>query len=317
MSVIVGKVISIFLIMAVGLVANKIGILPTESKKYIVDLLILITTPCMVFTSITSKELTDDTIPMTLQTIGLAICIHIFCLLLGYVLFKKVFKVHPAENLGAYMFSFGSFNTGFMGFPITLALFGKDILYLMVMLNSMLCLYMYTFGPMILKIGSDEKKELDIRSLLVTLKNPNTSLTIIGLIMLFTGLHLPAIPFECMETLGQATVPVSMLIVGMQLGESDLKGILKNRSLVLSSVLKVFLLPVLIFLMVNWLPISDSIKLTAVFSVAFPAAVAIVPVASMENKDAGVLAESVALTTALSIASIPICALILTGYFGV
>ena len=76
-----GKVISIFLIMAVGLVANKIGILPTESKKYIVDLLILITTPCMVFTSITSKELTDDTIPMTLQTIGLAICIHIFCLL--------------------------------------------------------------------------------------------------------------------------------------------------------------------------------------------------------------------------------------------
>ena len=215
MSVIVGKVISIFLIMAVGLVANKIGILPTESKKYIVDLLILITTPCMVFTSITSKELTDDTIPMTLQTIGLAICIHIFCLLLGYVLFKKVFKVHPAENLGAYMFSFGSFNTGFMGFPITLALFGKDILYLMVMLNSMLCLYMYTFGPMILKIGSDEKKKLDIRSLLVTLKNPNTSLTIIGLVMLFTGLHLPAIPFECMETLGQATVPVSMLIVGM------------------------------------------------------------------------------------------------------
>ena len=74
MGLIVGKVVSIFLIIAVGFGANKIGILPTESKKYVVDLLILITTPCVVFTSIASKELTEDTVAMTLETIGIAIC---------------------------------------------------------------------------------------------------------------------------------------------------------------------------------------------------------------------------------------------------
>ena len=316
MGLIVGKVVSIFLIIAVGFGANKIGILPTESKKYVVDLLILITTPCVVFTSIASKELTEDTVAMTLETIGIAICLHIFCVISGYFLFKKIIKVKPEEDLSSYIFAFGSFNSGFMGFPITLALFGKDILYLMVMLNSMLCLYMYTFGPMILKIGSGEKKRTDVRMLLSSLKNPNTVMTLLGLFMLFTGLHLPSVIFDCMDTLGDATVPLSLLIVGMQLGESDLKGILKNKSLVISSLLKVCLLPAVVFLLVNWLPIADSIKLTVVFSAAFPAAVAIVPVATIENRDAGVLAESVALTTAMSIASIPICAVLLTGYFG-
>lgn len=319
MGVIVGKVVAIFLIIAVGLAANKIGVLPTESKKYITDLLILITTPCMVLTSISSKELTDDTMSMTLLTLGLAICLHIFCVVLGYFLFKYILKVKPQEDLGAYVYSFGSFNSAFMGFPITLALFGQEILYLMVVLNSILCFYMYTFGPILLQIGSgcERKNEANLQKILSTLKNPNTIAITIGLIMLFSGLHLPETLFNCMDSLGSATVPLSMLVVGIQLGESNLKAILKNRNMVITSLLKVFVLPVIVFLILNWMPIDDSIKLCVVFSTAFPAAVAIVSVAAVEKKNAGLLAELTAFTTALSVASIPICAMLLTWYYGV
>lgn len=317
MGIIVGKVVAIFLIVAVGFAANKIGILPTESKKYIIDLLILITTPCMVLTSISSKELTEGTLAMTLQSLGIAVCLHIFCVITGYFLFKNILKVKPQEDLGAYVYSFGSFNSAFMGFPITLALFGQDILYLMVVVNSILCFYMYTFGPVILRIGSKEKKEAGFKKVLATLKNPNTIAALLGMIMLFSGLHLPEIIFNCMDTLGSATVPISMLVVGMQLGESNIGAIIKSKNLVISSLLKVFLLPIIVFLALNWLPIADSIKLCVVFSAAFPAAVAIVPVTAMENKNAGLVAELTALTTAMSIASIPICAMLLTAYYGI
>ena len=67
MIVIVEKIISIFLITAVGFLANRKGILPDQSNRYLVDLLMMITTPCMVLASITSTELTDDTFVLTLQ----------------------------------------------------------------------------------------------------------------------------------------------------------------------------------------------------------------------------------------------------------
>ena len=56
------RIISIFIITFVGFAANRKGILPNQSSRYLVDLLMMITTPCMVLASITSTELTEDTV---------------------------------------------------------------------------------------------------------------------------------------------------------------------------------------------------------------------------------------------------------------
>ena len=53
MIIVLKKIISIFIITFVGFIANKKGILPNQSNRYLVDLLMMITTPCMVLASIT------------------------------------------------------------------------------------------------------------------------------------------------------------------------------------------------------------------------------------------------------------------------
>lgn len=315
MELVFGKILSIFMIIAVGFVANKADIMPMAANKYLVGLLIRVTCPCMIVASITSNELREDTLSLSLQTLIGAVIFFTVSALVGWFICAKIVKVLPRENIGVYTYSFGSINSGFIGFPITLALFGSSILYLMVIHNVLLSLYLYTFGIMLVNIGASGRK-LDFKGFLNSFKNINSIAAAISIIMLFMGLKLPSVIFDCVEMIGDSTTPFSMLIVGMQLGECDFKEVLKNRKLIGISFLKMLLLPVLTFFMVNWLPFAAEVKVCLIFAASFPVAVAVVPVASEQNRDSLIAAEMVAITTLISLVVIPAMAAFLIGYYG-
>ena len=133
---------------------------------------------------------------------------------------------------------------------------------------------------------------------------------------LLLGLHLPDMIYETVNTIGSATVPLSMLVVGIQLGSSKISRVIGDRHLVITSLVKMILWPVLTFLAVNWLPVPITMKIAMVFGAAFPTAVAVVAITSMENRNAVLAAETIAFTTLLSIITLPVSALLLMGYYG-
>lgn len=315
MELVFGKILSIFLIIGIGFVANKADIMPMAANKYLVGLLIRVTCPCMIIASITSNDLREDTLSLSLQTLAGAVVFFTVSALVGWVLSAKIVKVDPAENVGVYTFAFGSINSGFIGFPITLAIFGSGILYLMVIHNVVLSLYLYTFGIMLVNIGASGG-HADFKGFLKSFTNINAIAAAVSIAMLFAGLKLPTVIFDCVDMIGDATTPLSMLIVGMQLGECNFGEVLKNRKLLGISFLKMLLLPVLTFLMVNWLPFDVSVKACLIFAASFPVAVAVVPIASEQNRDSLVTAEMVAITTLISLAVIPAVATFLLEYYG-
>lgn len=303
------------MIIAVGFAANKADIMPMAANKYLVGLLLRVTCPCMIIASITSNELREDTLSLSLQTLAGAVLFFAAAAFLGWLLSAKIIKVDPSENVGVYTFAFGSINSGFIGFPITLAIFGSGILYLMVIHNVVLSLYLYTFGIMLVNIGASGSK-LDFKGFLNSFKNINSIAAGVSIVMLFMGIKLPSVIFDCVDMIGAATTPFSMLIVGMQLGECDFKSVLKNRKLIGISFLKMLLLPVVTFFMMNWLPFASEVKICLIFAAAFPVAVASVPVTSQQNRDSLVTAEMVAITTLISLIVIPAAATFLLGYYG-
>lgn len=138
-----------------------------------------------------------------------------------------------------------------------------------------------------------------------------TLAAIIGFIIFFGGIQLPEIVTDFFNTTGDATIPISMIVVGIQLGNSNLKKIIKNGRLILASILNVTVMPFLTFLAVNWLPLTNPGKLILVFAAAFPCAVVTVAVATKEGRNADLMAEGVALTTLLSMITLPITAILL------
>ena len=130
MVTILSKIASIFLIMGVGFFLNRSDILPSSSNKYFVDLLMFVTTPCMILSSVTANEFNDDMKSATVEVLLCGIGFFVVLFLVGYIFLKKIMRVKPSEDLGVYILSFSTVNNGFMGFPITNAVFGGNILYL-------------------------------------------------------------------------------------------------------------------------------------------------------------------------------------------
>lgn len=333
MTLVFSKVLSIFLIIGVGFLANRRGILPESSNQFLVDLLILITSPCMILTSIAGKELTADTLLLTVQAFACAVLYFLLLSLAGYTLFGKILRFSPHDDIPVYVMIFVSMNCGFMGFPLTLSLFGDDILYIMVIINIAHTFYLYPFGELQLKLycgnssDSDDRSEgsersqrsrhlRSLRNAASAAANPCTLAAVAGLILLIAGIHLPEFLFSGMEMIGDATVPLSMLLVGMKLGNSNFRRLFQNRRLLLTAGLRMFVLPVIMFLIVNPLPLATDLKVALIFASCFASGVGIVPVISMEHKNALLASEGVALTTLFSMVVIPLSSMFLMSHYG-
>ena len=316
MTVVLGKILSVFLIIAVGFGANRLGVLPSEANKYMSNILMFITSPCLILSSITAKELTRETAVATVELIiGSCLWFVVFTLI-GYYLCTRLLKVQPAYDTGVFIFLFASLSNGFMGIPITMVLFDSDVLYLMILHSTVLAIYLYAAGLTLVHIGTEKNRGFSRETLLIIFKNPATICAAAAIVMLFTGLKLPSVVFDSVEMVGGFTTPLSMLIVGIQLGDSNLKRIVKNKTLLTLSVIKMAALPVLTFFMVNWLPIGVNTKVCLIFGAVFPAAVGTVAVTGAEGENALVAAEGVVLTTIISFVMIPLTATVLITYYG-
>lgn len=306
MSVVITNIAAVFIIMGVGFCANRIGLLPEEANKYLSPLLIKITTPCLVLSTIASKELEEGTGGTVIEALLLACLYFVVFSFIAWILCTKIFRMKKDPNCGVYMMLFASINNGFIGLPITYAIFGEEKLFFMVFFQMALMLYIYGPGVVQLHYGDDMKgmgKDV-IKSAL----GPGTIAALLGLVILFTGIQLPEMIFKSIESIGAATTPLSMIVIGIQLGSSNFRKIIKNGRLLALSFIKMLITPVITFLLVNWLPIPAALKLVLIFGAAFPSAVATTPLADMEGKDAQLAAEGVAFTTLLSLITIPVTA---------
>jgi len=308
MTIVFIKVAVIFSMVGIGYIANRTKILPDESNRYLVNLLMDITMPCMIVGSVTTKTLTPDTVHEALQVIIGSFVFFMAAAAISFVIVKAM-HYRPLEDQGIIMATITSLNTGFMGFPVTKAVFGNEYFFLMVLENIVLNLYLYSLAFIQIDYGDEHKRS--IGEMLRPLCNIATFASLGSIVLLCLNIKLPGPALDFVNTIGDATIPVSMILVGVQLGNSRILKIMKNYKLILASIINVTVIPFLTFLAVNWLPLEASAKLILVYAASFPCAVITVAVASKEGKNAGLMAEGVALTTLFSMATLPVISMLL------
>lgn len=312
MTIILTKIAIIFSMAGVGFIANKAKVLPSESNGHLIALLMNVTTPCMLITSITGKNLTADTFTGTLEVLAGTMVFFIAGMVLS-LLVVRLLRVAPADQ-GVCMCILTSVNTGFMGFPVTKAAFGDEALFFMVISNIVLNIYLYSLALMQLNIG-EKREHQGLKKTLKPMLNGCSLASIIGIVMLFAGLRLPSFANELLSDIGSITVPLSMIVVGVQLGSSKITQIIKNGKLILVALIAQIIWPMLTFLAVNWLPLQQMSKLILTYGAAFPTAVIVVALAAKERKNSQLAAEGVAMTTLFSMATLPIATMLLSAYY--
>lgn len=300
--VIAAQIAMLGIAMLIGFGSVKLKYLEKEIAGSVSRVIVRITLPLLIITSITSQDLNAD----MLKNAGILIVIAAAAQLLLFgaaTLTAKCFGLCGAtKTIHRLMGTFG--NVIFLGYPLITALYGQTGLFYAVIYALVNDGFVWTYGVYLMVRDKEGQSE---GSPLRNLINPNTVSFAISIIMLAFGLRLPELIHTTFAGIGSLTTYLSMLFIGMTLATIDLKTIYKKVSIFVLTAVKMVLFPLCLILVLRLLPLDRTLCGVIVLQVAMPVQTVLTILAREYESDFKYAAECVFITTVLSLGLLPLC----------
>lgn len=145
------------------------------------------------------------------------------------------------------------------------------------------------------------------------LLNPS-SLTLFIMLPIFIfglGQYVPDVLRDSMALLGNMSTPLCMMILGIRLATVSFKKLFLRPMVYVTAIAKLVLFPLFCYAVVWFLPLSEAFRASTVILAATPCASIILNLAEMHRSETELSANSVLLSTLLSVITIPLIVLIL------
>lgn len=278
----------------VGYYACKRDILNREANQKLSDLLLSITLPCMILTSF-QFDFSAAVLYDAGRILIIASLIHLFSAGVAKALYKK----SPWQTASVLRFATIFSNAAFMGFPVIDSLYSQIGVFYTAIYVVVFNLFAWSYG-VVLFTG-----QKDWSSLKSSLQNPGIVATIVGLILYAASVRLPLPLFKALNLVGSMTTPLSMLIIGTLLAKADYKDLFRGRHLLSGIAIRLLGLPLLLFAILHSLGITGVVANVLVLVTAMPAAAITVIFAEKHQADALLASRFVALSTLLSLVTLP------------
>ena len=294
------KMIVILVTMAAGYGTNRLGILTGETNGRISKLILNITRPCMILATV----LTGDALPEFSQIVSVLQVTLIFYVMEGILmLFIPKLVGGTAGEKGVWRFALAFPNLGFIGYPVNVALFGPEALFYAVIVALPFNVLSFTTGPLML-VGP---KKIQWKKLI----SPCSIAAVVGLLIALTRLRLPAIIGECVDFVGDVTVPLSLLLMGSLLANLPVRRVFGSVRLWVMSAIRLLIMPALLCLILGRFDVPYIVMGVAVMQMSMPVAVNGTMLSMEHGGDTECIAQATFLMTLLSVVTIPMVATVL------
>lgn len=137
-------------------------------------------------------------------------------------------------------------NNVFIGFPVVEALFGQNVVFCASLTNLPFNLLLFSIGVSRLRAGQGRGR--------VTLREvftPPLIATLAAIVIFLLQIPLPALVGDTIKTLGAATVPLSMLVIGISLSQVPMGQALRDWRAYVVSLVRLILCPVAVWLVLG------------------------------------------------------------------
>jgi predicted permease len=188
-------------------------------------------------------------------------------------------------------------NCGFMGYPVITATMGEDALIYAVMFVTAFNLMCWTLGAYF--YGG--RRAMQPQKLLV---NPTIWAVVGGLVLFLTGWTLPSFVNSALNMMGATTTPVAMFVIGARL-ISLRREHLKDVKLLAVCALRLLIFPAMILLL-RLTPLPEMVVSSVYLCTAMPCAALTAMQAERYDCEKELASRGVALSTALSMATVPL-----------
>lgn len=294
------QVVGLFLIIFVGVICCKAGIVTDRSKKELSGLLVNIVIPAVIINSF-QRQMDLSKAEVLFESFFYCVFVHICLIFLAVVFLPK--RLGP--NYGIERVSVTYTNAGFMGLPLLSALFGEaGTLYASVYV-SVFHLFMWTAGTFTLS------KEKSFKAAFRQLCSPTIIAVLIALILLFLDVTLPEVLLTPISYVAEMNTPLAMIVTGMSLASIDFFELLRAKKLYYVTALRLLILPLILVVLFRLLHFTGMAADCVLVSAACPTAAIAPMVAVQYGHDEKMASGIFALTTLLSLFSIPLFMLVL------
>lgn len=286
----------LFVYMMIGYVACKKEYFDQEFGKKLSWLVVNVANPMLAISAVVNNE--EQIAKKDFYvTVLLAICFYAFFLILAQIL-SRLIGVQKSD-IGVYKMMTTFNNIGFMGFPVIAAAYGNGALIYAVPFSIMFNILCYTWGIQTL-CGGGEKGNWK------RIINIGTISGIISIVLFFMQIPVPKMICSLSAGLSNLTGPLSMLVIGISIAAMELKDLFTDVKLLKFALIKLLAVPVAAMLLVC--QVIDNRLICEVFLVmmATPAASMCAMLSQQYGGDYELAAKGVALTTILSVVTMPI-----------
>lgn len=196
-------------------------------------------------------------------------------------------------------------NIGFMGMPMIQGIYGSSALIYMTVFLIPFNILFYSFAIQTIQDGSSEKKKFHLSDLL----NIGMGSCVLAVVIYFSGIRLPYVINQTVLMIGSLTAPLAMMLIGASLPDIPWKETLRNGKVWAFVLLKMLVLPAVVLLIMGHFVTNQILMAVALCALATPSGNMLAMLAQLYNKDSFLLAtETIALTTAVSVITMPLVA---------
>ena len=296
------QVAVLFVLMGFGAVMRKAGFFKGNAIDGIVNVLILVVTPCLI---VDVFQRPFD--PSMLKGLGcafvLAALIHVVLIILS-----KFVVRHRDENVRrplrlAAVFS----NAGFMGIPLEQAILGDAGVFYGVVYIVVFNLFMWSWGYGVMQNPSARSTRHQALSTKMWV-NPGTVGLALGVPLFFLSMKLPGVIGAPIHHMANLNTPLAMIVIGYALAGAEFGKVLRTGAVYVATVVRLVVCPLLVIAALYPFrhALDRNMMLAMTVAASAPVAAMVSMFAQKFGRDVDVSVAVVSGTTLLSILTMPV-----------
>ena len=290
--------LKLFLLLILGFVLFKCHIFDEYTNKKISALIVNVASPMLIISSIAGVVGSNKSIVFLM--IGAGILMYIGFIILGKII-NRIFPF-PKKDWPVYECMVVFANTGFMGYPVLLDVFGQEAVFYASLIHMAFNFFVYTYAIMCLTKGDDSEFKLNFKQLLT----PGIILIFVGIFIYLFDIQLPSVLMDTINSVGSLTAPLSMMMIGSSLAVYPIKDSFTDWRSYVFAFVRLMIVPFVTMIMCRLLHIDAYYANITIITNAMPVGSMVLMLATQYNANVKIVTRNIVVSTLLSVITIPI-----------
>ncbi|WP_405294883.1 AEC family transporter [Methanobrevibacter sp.] len=294
-------ILSIIIMIGLGYFLKRIDFLSEKDIDPFNKIVMYILLPCMIFHALFSADLSLlsklGVLPFVILGSSLATGI------ISYFILRQLNL--DDVTLWSVLVTVMIANTGFMGYPVTLGIFGQEGFLRAIFCDiATSCIFLILSFVLIMKFGGTARTAVKKIALF-----PPLWAVVLGLI--FNILNIPIGPVidNTVNYLGQGAIPIIMIALGLSI---DFSAIKRSKSMIVfTSIMKLAFFPLVAFIIASQIGLVDLQYKISIVEAAMPSGMMSLLLAITYKLDYELTSDCILINTVISLITLPIIIMII------